>query len=149
VPREVSDPKQFQPLVDEVAPGFRIAKAGKSGIAIVADHAGRPGVLRAQAPSAQEPVVLRGTVDLAPAKRSRLAMAVSSAASARWNLKVNADGRTLHQQVVGGSDAPAWQTVSVDLSSLAGRKITLELLQSTVDGNPVAAYWGQVEVISD
>ena len=148
VPRETTDPKQFASLIEEVAPGFAIAKVGKPGLAIVAEHAGRPGVLRTHSPSAHEPMVLRGTVEVPAGKRSRLVLAVSGAATGRWDLKINADGRTLHQQTVSGSNTE-WQTISVDLGSLAGHKVKLELLQIAVEGKPVPAYWAQAEVISE
>jgi putative heme-binding domain-containing protein len=148
VPRETTDPKQFASLVEEVAPGFSAAKVGKPGLAIVAEHAGRPGVLRTHCPSAHEPLVMRGAVELPKGKRSRLVLAVSSASPDSWLLKINADGRALHQQTIGASSAD-WQTISVDLGSMAGHKVKLELLQIAVDGKPAAAYWAQAEVISE
>ena len=150
MPRETSDPKQFQTLVDEIAPGFTIAKVGKPGLAIVAEHAGRPGVLRTQCPSALEPMTMRRTIELPDGKRPRLVLAVSSTAEGSWQLKVNADGRNLHQQTVASDSAePMWHTISVDLSALTGKSAKLELQQITLGGKPTVAYWGQVEILSD
>ena len=104
--------------------------------------------LRAAVPD-EEPLVLRRTIDVPQVKRSRLVLAVSSMPAGRWQLKINAEGRNLHQQIVGGSTEPHWQTISVDLSPLAGKSAKLELQQITLDGKLSAAFWGQVELLSD
>ena len=64
---------------------------------------------------------------------------------------MQADGNRLHQSLVGGGESPqaAWRTISLDLSALAGTKIKLELVGATLDGKRDAAYWGQVEIVSD
>jgi len=148
-PRETSDPAQFAELVGQVAPGFNTRKAGKPGVAIMAEHAGRVGVLRTHPASSIEPCVLRRSVDVPEGKQTRLVLAVAPAASGVWTLVVNANGERLHEGRIGdGVNAPAWQTVTLDLSRYAGKKLQLELLHGAVTGKPDAAYWGQVEIIS-
>jgi putative membrane-bound dehydrogenase-like protein len=150
-PRETSDPGQFEELVSEIAPGFKIAKAGKGGLAIVAEHAGREGVLRTRPISRQEPCILRGTFEVPAGKRTRLILAVSHESGGAWNLAVQAGGNRLHQSLVGGDDKAqaAWRTISLDLSGLAGTTTKLELVGASQDGKRDAAYWGQVEIVSD
>ena len=63
-----------------------------------------------------------------------------------WNLAVNADGKRLHQSLVGGADRaqPAWQTISFDLSALAGKTANLELIAGTQTANstrPIGVRW--------
>jgi len=148
-PRETSDPAQFAELVGQVAPGFNTRKAGKPGVAIVAEHAGRVGVLRTHPASSIEPCVLRRSVDVPEGKQTRLVLAVAPAASGVWTLVVNANGERLHEGRVGdGASTAAWQTVTLDLSRYTGKKLQLELLHGAVTGKPDAAYWGQVEIIS-
>jgi hypothetical protein len=63
---------------------------------------------------------------------------------------VRANGNRLHESLVGGeSGQAAWRTVSLDLSALAGTIVNLELIAASHDGRRDAAYWGQVEIISD
>jgi putative heme-binding domain-containing protein len=149
VPRETSDPAQFAELVQQVAPGFSTSKAGKAGLAIVEEHQGLQGVLRTCPVSRQEPCVLRTVVDLPKNKRTRLVLSVSHDPRGAWNLTVNASGKRLHHALVGAENGPDWQTISLDLSSLAGKKVDFELLNATQSGTFDSAYWGQVEIISE
>ena len=132
--------------------GFTIAKAGKRGLAIVAEHAGREGVLRTRPVSRQEPCVLRGTFDVPAGKRTRLVLCrfartggglesdgarpTATACTNRWSAATNAEA--------------AWQTISLDLTR-AGRQDgetgTHRTARTTASATP--AYWGQVEIVSD
>jgi putative heme-binding domain-containing protein len=150
-PRETSDPAQFAELVGQIAPGFTISKAGRGGLAIVAEQAGREGVLRTRPVSRQEPCILRGTFEVPAGKRTRLILAVSHEPGGEWNLAVRANGKRLHQSLVGGPAAapPTWRTISLDLTALAGTTAKLELVGGPHEGKRDAAYWGQVEIVSD
>jgi len=148
-PRETTDPAQFAELVQQVAAGFSTSKAGKAGLAIVEEHAGREGVLRTCPVSRQEPCVLRAAVDVPDGKRTRLVLSVSSDPRGSWNLTVNANGNRLHQGLIGPASTFRWQTISLDLSPLAGKKVNLELLNATQSGKVDSAFWGQVEIISE
>ncbi len=101
VPRETADPAKFGELAGEVAPGFVVVKAGRPPLAIVAEHAGREGVLRTRAGSPSEPVILRGKFSLPGDKQTRLVLAVSHDTDKPWTLTVNASGKRLHQELVG------------------------------------------------
>jgi putative heme-binding domain-containing protein len=149
-PRASSDPTTFPEMIGEIAPGFATKRVGKGGLAIVALHAGREGVLRTRPVSPQEPCVLRGSFDLPAGKLSRLVLSVSHEPRGAWNLTVNANGQRLHQSLVGGESADvAWRTVSLDLGALAGRQVKLEVIGATRDGKRDAAYWSQAEIVSD
>ena len=150
VPRQAKDAAQFGELVREVAPGFNIERTGKSGIEIVAEHAGRAGVLRTLPRSRQEPTVLRGEWEIPADKRTRLVLQISHEAQGAWNLAVEANSQRLHRSLIKSkSGEPEWQTLSFDLTPLAGKKIVLQLYQGVEEKRPSAAYWGQIEVISD
>ncbi len=124
-------------------------KAGRPPLAIVAAHAGREGVLRTRAVGPSEPVVLRGAFTVPSDKQTRLVLTVSHDEAKPWILTVNAGGKRLHQALVGArAGEPAWETISLDLSTLAGREAAIELVQSTAQG-PASAYWAQVEVVSN
>jgi hypothetical protein len=137
-------------LVAEVAPGFNAARAGKPGVEIVQEHAGREGVLRTFPVDRQNPCILRGTFDVPKEKRTRLILCVSHEPQSTWRLTVNANGKRLYQSLVGETEAaPAWQTISIDLSSLAAGKASLELIQAAQGDKPTAAYWAEAEMVSE
>jgi putative heme-binding domain-containing protein len=148
--RETSDPAQFQALVDDVATGFSVARVGQPGLAILTEHAGRPGVLRTTMASRDEPCVLRRSIQVPKDKRTRLVLSVSHAAGAAWHVKVTGNGASLFESAVGADRArAAWETVSVDLTPLAGKRVNLELVHGAHGGKVEAAYWGQVDIVSD
>jgi putative heme-binding domain-containing protein len=149
IPRATSDPGQFDELVEEVAPGFTISRSGKPGLAIVAEHAGRPGVLRTHSVSPTEPCIVQGTLQIPQDKRTRLVLTVSHDPKSAWNLIVKAGGRPLHQSTIGGdAEEPGWQTISVDLTALADKRVKLELIHASRTRSDDPAYWAQVEIIS-
>jgi putative heme-binding domain-containing protein len=150
-PRATTDPAEFAALIGQVAPGFSAAKVGKAGLAIVAEHAGREGVLRMRPVSRQEPCVLRRKLELPAGKSARLVLSVSHETGGQWILSVRANGNRLHESVVDGEEnqGPAWRTLSFDLGPLAGQKVTLELTGASRDGKKDAAYWDHIEVISE
>jgi putative heme-binding domain-containing protein len=149
-PRETSDPGQFAELVGEIAPGFTASEVGKPGLAIVAEHAGRQGVLRTQPVNRQAPSIVHRRIEVPKGKRTRLVVAVSNESGGRWNLSVVADRRQLHRSLIGSDDgAPKWQTISVDLTPLAGKTVELELVNASAGEAPDAAYWSQIDIVSD
>ncbi len=150
VPRQTNDPARFAELVGEIAPGFSTSRVGKPGLAIVAEHAGREGVLRTVPTSQQQPCVLQRTLDVPDDKSTRLVLSVSHDPHGTWNLTVRASGKPLHQATIGGPDAPAaWRTILLDLSAFAGKQVKLELIQASTGGKLDAGYWGQVEIVSE
>jgi hypothetical protein len=147
-PRSSADRGQFAAIVQAVAPQFSTNRAGKEGLAIVAEHAGRDGVLRTTPVHRQEPCILRGKIDVPAGKSSRLVLAVSHEKAGAWSLTVRAGGQVLHESRIDG-DEPEWTTLAIDLTPYAGKTIDLGLVHAAVDDRPSAAYWGHVEVVSE
>ncbi len=149
-PRETADPAKFHELIEEIAPGFTTAKVGRPALAIVAEHAGREGVLRTRPIGDREPCVLRAKIKVPADKRTRLVLVVSHEPNGAWILEAKAAGERLHQAQIGGQDSnPTWHTISLDLSALAGQTADVELIHSSAGRKRDAAYWGQVEIVSD
>ena len=149
-PRQTTDREQYNQMVQEIAPGFGTRWAGPQGLAIVAEYAGRDGVLRTTPIHRLEPCLLQGKIAVPEDKKTRLVLAVSHEPKGAWDLTVKADGKPLHQARIGGSGGePRWHTISVDLTPLEGRTVSLELIHASVGKGPDAAYWAQVETVSD
>jgi putative heme-binding domain-containing protein len=147
--RQTTDRAEFAELVQQVAPQFTIERAGPSGLAIVAEHAGREGVLRTSPVRRESPCVLLGRVELAREKPARLVLDVSHDPGGAWTLVVKADGKELHRSLVGGDEPPKWRTVALDLTPWAGRNVKLEVLHTAVDDRPDGAYWGQAVIVAE
>ncbi len=147
---QTSDAARFGELVRQIAPAFSTTKVGKPGLAIIAEHAGREGVLLTRPVSRQEPCVLRTVVDVPAAKRTQLQLCVSHASRGAWKLIVKSGEQKLYETVIESNDpAPSWRNISVDLSPLAGKRIELEVLNGSHDSRIDAAYWSGLEIVSD
>ena len=159
VPRSTNDPARFDALIGQVAPGFSMTlrKSKRPTVAIVAEHAGRVGVLRTKPKNRSNPCELRRTVELPKGKRSRLVLSVSHETKGAWKLSIVV-GRTraLAATPIGDTrSAAGWQTISIDLTDIVeqapGRpdgKVEIRLIHGTSNGKRDAAFWGAVEIVS-
>jgi hypothetical protein len=151
VPRETSNPAEFASLVSEIAPGFTTAASGEQGVGLLKEFRGRSSVLRTHPVKQGTPCVLRSTIDVPAGKRTKLLLSVSHDPKGDWQLIVRADGKTLHEMLVSKSTtAPdGWADVTVDLSSLAGKSVKLELHNHPNNWAFEHAYWGGIRLVSD
>lgn len=148
-PRETTEPAEFNDLVGEVAPGFRIDASGEDGVGIVAEHFGREGVLRTHPLDRDRPCVLHAKVDVPAGKRTRLVLDVSHDRQGDWRLLIFAGGKKLHDSIVGPKTTRGgWAQITVDLSEFAGRAVELELRNQANDWSWEFGYWGRVELVS-
>ncbi len=147
-PRSTTNRGEFAGLVQQIAPYVKQVRAGRRGVAIVAEHAGREGVLRTSPVHRQAPGLLQGKVKLPAGKSARLVLAVSHEPGGAWNLTVKAGGKPLYEKLVGGEGQPKWQTISLDLTPWAGKEVNLELLQAAEGDKPDGAYWSQVDIVT-
>jgi hypothetical protein len=83
-----------------------------------------------------------------PPGTPRLTVKVSADAGRGWEFTLLADNTELKRQLILGNKQPEWQTIEVDLSSLAGKEITLRLYQNVISSTlpcpPSAAHWKSV-----
>jgi putative membrane-bound dehydrogenase-like protein len=149
LPRETGNPAEFATVVGEVAPGFTTLAVGEGGVAIVAEHFGREGVLRTHPVDRNHPCVLTSTVDVPAGKQTRLLFDVSHDGRGDWQLVVKANGQKLYDGVVGPkTTSNGWGEISVDLTPYAGKKVTLELLNSANGWSWEFGYWHGVRINS-
>lgn len=149
-PRETLRPAEFNELLAEVAPGFTVEASGERGVGLVAEHMGRPFVVRTHPVDREKPCVLRSPIEIPKGKRTRLLLTVSHDPRGDWRLVVRTGGKTLHDSIVGAETTRGgWADLAIDLSSLAGRRIELEVLNQANGWSYEFAYWGRVEVVVD
>ncbi len=150
VARETTDRALFNELLAEVAPGFTMSASGERGVAMLAKHFGRPWVVRTHPLDRETPCVLRSTVTVPVGKRTRLALAVAHDSRGDWQLVVKANGRKLHDSIIGPKTTTGgWAELSIDLTPLAGQTVDLEILNQANGWAYEFGYWGRVEVISE
>lgn len=149
-PRSSTDASQFNEIVADVAPGFELAEVGEGGVAILAEHMGRPGVLRTHPISRDKPCVMNRTVTLPADKKSRLLVDVAHDPRGDWRLVVTGNGeRLLDEMISKTSTKDGWVSYSVDLSKFTGKECKLRLVNQANDWSYEFAYWGRVELVSE
>jgi putative membrane-bound dehydrogenase-like protein len=150
VPRETTDPALFADLIGEVAAGFHVEASGERGVGLLAEHLGRPTVVRTHPVDRRMPCVLRSTVTVPADRASRLVVEVAHDPRGDWRLVARADGQVLHDSIVGPKTAQdGWVEVEVDLTPLAGKTVELALENHANDWAWEFAYWRRVDVVAD
>ncbi|MEX2187162.1 MAG: hypothetical protein WD875_10225 [Pirellulales bacterium] len=150
LPRESTDPPQFASILGEVAPGFSTDAVGEGGVALLAEYAGRPGVVRTHPMSRELPCVLQRAIDVPAGKKSRLEIDAAHDPRGDWRLIVNIDGQVVLDQAVDQKSCRGgWLTAAVDLTPYAGKTANVELINAASGWSYEFAYWGRVEVVSE
>jgi putative membrane-bound dehydrogenase-like protein len=148
-PIETRDRSKFPEIVAQVAPGFTTSDCGEEGLAILAEYRGRPGVLRTHPVDRSKACVLSSGIDVPEGKKTQLYLTVGHHEQGDWQLIVKANGTTVHDSIVGPDTShDGWRDVTVDLSSLAGKRVELELLNKATGWSYEYGYWARAEVIS-
>ena len=149
--RETTNPSLYDGFLAVFAPGMRLSTqaVGEGGLAFL-DHFNRPAVLRTHPVGRNSPCILSTDVDIPAGVKTRLLLEVSPHSNNHdWNLVVRADGRPIHDSIVGPNTTQSgWALISVNLSEFAGRKIKLELLNQANDWNNEFGYWGGIAIVS-
>ena len=150
-PREELDPKKYHEILDETLPGFAIAKSGENGVGLLEKHLGRAYVVRTHPVEKEQSCVLSRQVEVPAGKKTHLALGVSHHADppGDWKLVVKVDGKPVHEQIVGPqTTTDGWADVSIDLSSFAGKKVLVEVLNQPTGWNFEFGYWSRAEMVS-
>jgi putative membrane-bound dehydrogenase-like protein len=149
-PRKTNNAAEFALLLAEVAPGFTTDRSGEGGVELVKEHRGRAVVVVTHPPDRKEPCVLRSTMPVPSGKKTTLILDVSHHPKGDWLLVVRANGKKLHESVVGPKTAPnGWARVEVDLTPLAGKDVKLEVQNAANDWSWEHAFWGGVAVVTE
>ena len=150
MPRETTDPALFNDIVADIAPGFTIAASGENGVAIVAEHMGRPGVLRTHPVERNRPCILLGTFTLSGEKKPRLLVDVAHDPRGDWRLVVAVNGeRMLDEMISKESTTNGWASFNVDLGKFVGKEAKIQLINQANDWNYEFGYWGRVELTQE
>lgn len=148
LPGQTREPDAYAVWAAAFAPQFSLAGVGPDGLALLAEHAGRPGVLRVSCTAEPLPCRWHATCALRWNRRVRLRVAVGHDGEHAWRLVVRANGQGLLDCVVGQQTAPSgWLDRAIDLTAHAGDKfgVALELQQEPLDAG-AAAYWQALDL---
>ncbi|MCC7421082.1 MAG: c-type cytochrome [Planctomycetaceae bacterium] len=149
VPRQTTNPAEFNEILSEVAPGFRTNASG-DGVVLLATHMGRDAVVRTHPPERGKPCVLTGDFEIPADRKTHLLLSVSHDARGDWQLVVKVDGESLLDTSVDPkSTTGGWAEHRLDLSRFAGKKVKIELHNQPSGWSYESAFWGRAAVLSE
>lgn len=148
-PRASENPADFAGIVQEVAPGFDKVTSGEGGVALLAEHFGRPGVVRTHPVSRDQPAILSREITLPADKKSKLMVDVSHDPRGDWRLvaRVGSGGRLIDEMISKQTCKDGWATFSASLEKFAGQTVKIEIWNQANDWAYEFGYWGSVRIV--
>ncbi|MHC4248239.1 MAG: HzsA-related protein [Planctomycetota bacterium] len=134
--------------VAKFAPEWKVADCGRDcDPGLRARWGGRKSVLVTHPLDRRTGCVLSRKVAVAAGKTTKLKLDVGHDQRGDWTLIVRADGRELVKRAIGRADSRRnWMTVEVELSSFAGRKVAVELVNQPNGWSFETGYWGSIRL---
>ena len=138
---------------EKVIPGWTVKDCGPDmDPGLREDWGGRKNVLLVHPLNRDVGCTLSRKIEVPAGKKTTLAIVVANDPRGDFDLLVRADGKELLKKTVAvnsGDEPGKWDTVQVDLSPLAGKTATVEIVNQPTDWSWEAAYVAQVKVTSE
>ena len=142
--------KEWQKIIQEVAPGFNVRNVGEGGV--VRHKSFRNQVAVQTHPlDKKTPSQLHRKLSVPKDMTTKLKIRVSHHPHGDWQLRVLADGKPLVEKIVGSKSVEKneWMDASVDLTQFAGKTINLTIENRANDWFCEWAYWNRIKVVSE
>ncbi len=146
--QRAATPADWGPMVGSFAPAFAMTEAAH-GLYQLREHMGQSEGWQTHPHDQNRPFVLRTGMHFPADAPKKLTLRVSHAPEKDWQLVVKANGTPIHQQLINAEltrPQRGWALITVDLSSLQGRKVLLEVLNQSNDWQSEYAYWKQIAI---
>ncbi len=113
------------------------------------EFAGKQNVLLTHPFDREKPAALERELTLPAGQKTTLKFSVASHDKGDWELRVLANGKPLHKQLIARQGSDVWLPVIVDLTPLAGQKVLLRLENAATGWSWEFAHWAAIEVKSE
>jgi hypothetical protein len=137
--------------VSTLAPGWEIINCGTAmNPGLRAEWGGKQNVLVTHPLDRKTGCVLKYALKLPEDKKSALRVVIGHDPRGDFDLIIRANGKELLRKPVSKATATAdpWLTAEVDLASLAGKKVKLELVNEPTGWRFEGAYWAEIAIVS-
>jgi len=144
-------PPHMHAAVEKFAPGWEIINCGPDmDPGLRAEWGGKQNVLVTHPLDRDTGCVLKYGTKLPADKKSVLRVIVGHDPRGDFDLVVRANGKEILRKPVSKATATTdpWLTHEVDLSSFAGKKVKLELVNQPTGWAFEAAYWAEIGIVS-
>ena len=113
------------------------------------EFAGQRNVLLTHPFDREKPAVLERELTIPAGHKTTLKFLVAAHEKSDWELRVLANGKPLHKHLIARHGSEVWHPVTVDLTPLAGQKVTLRLENAENGWSFEFAHWAGLEVKSE
>jgi putative membrane-bound dehydrogenase-like protein len=140
---------EFSKVVERLAPGFTLENNDYKEAGVFEKTFRNRPAFSSHPVSKTSPAYLLRKLAVPKDKKTSLAITVSHHQHGDWELKVRVNDTVIASDMVSSKTVKdGWLVKTVDLSSYAGKTITLHLENSANDWNWASAYWASVNVTS-
>ena len=134
--------------IQEIAPGFRVENVGEGGVVALKSFRNEKAV-QTHPLDKKTPCSLKRQLQVPKGKSSLLKIRCSYHPHGDWQLRVLANGKVLHDQIVSYKTVKSeWLELEIDLTKFAGQKIDLTLENRPNDWAWEFAFWHSVQIVS-
>ncbi len=131
-------------------PDWRVTAPDFEGTpAKLVEFAGQRNVLLTHPFDREKPAALERELTLPAGQKTTLKFLAAAHEKGDWELRVLANGKLLLKQLIARQTSTVWQPVTLDLTPLAGQKITLRLENAANGWSHEFGYWTPLELKSE
>ena len=134
--------------VAKFAPGWQVQDWGGPAMkpGLRSEWLGRQNVLLTHPKSREIPCVLSSKLKVPSGKKTTLNFSVTNHPIGDWQLLVRINGKDVLSESIGETK---WMGFHIDLTPFAGQEIHVELVNKATDWAFEAAYWSQIQIVSE
>ena len=134
--------------IEAIAPGFKVENVGEGGVVALKSFRNEKAV-QTHPLDKKTPCSLKRELQVPKGKSTRLKIRCSYHPHGDWQLRVLANSKVLHDQIVSFKTVNSeWLELEVDLSKFAGQKIDLTLENRPNDWRNEFGFWHSVQITS-
>ena len=134
--------------IEAIAPGFKVENVGEGGVVSLKSFRNEKAV-QTHPLDKKTPCSLKRQLQVPKGKSTRLKIRCSYHPHGDWQLRVLANSKVLHDQIVSFKTVKSeWLELEVDLSKFAGHKIDLTLENRPNDWRNEFGFWHSVQITS-
>ncbi|MDB4684450.1 hypothetical protein OAF68_02175 [Akkermansiaceae bacterium] len=134
--------------IEAIAPGFKVENVGEGGVVSLKSFRNEKAV-QTHPLDKKTPCSLKRELQVPKGKSTRLKIRCSYHPHGDWQLRVLANSKVLHDQIVSFKTVKSeWLELEVDLSKFAGQKINLTLENRPNDWRNEFGFWHSVQITS-
>ncbi len=140
---------KWKRILQEFAPGFRADNVGQGGVKRLTEFRNQTG-FQTHPKSREIPCRLTRKIAVPKGKSTLLKVRASYHAHGDWQLRILADKKLLHSQIVSYETVKTeWLDLEIDLTAYAGKSIDLILENRANDWRNEFGYWGSIKIVSE